>query len=215
MAKDQAVAVVDNNANLPTFLMDFQPEQPRIANAEDLMTPRLKLVQATSEEADTYPNAVGKFLNTISGEAYETFDFYNLGFQVKFIASDRTPTNPTGKQFHTFDTRDEAAKKAAEINGQVIDSHRRLLVMVNEPHTVYALDCASTALGASKMLNTLDVTQFGKLPRQAPIWRASVERKSNDKGRWYGLKFETTGTFINDRDLFVSLQEMSKGFGLE
>lgn len=215
MAKDNEVAIIGTNANLPSFLNEFAPAAPRVANAEDLMTPRLKLVQATSEEADSHPNAVGKYLNTVTGEVYDEFEFYNLGYQQKYIASDRTPTNPTGKQFHTFDTRAEAQAKADEIKGVVIDSHRRLLTLVGNPHAVYALDCASTALSASKVMNTIDVTKFQNMPRQAPIWKAVVERKSNDKGRWYGVKFEATGKFIQDRDTFLQLQEVSKGFGLE
>lgn len=216
MAKDtNAVAVVNTNANLPAFLQEFAPAAPRIANAEDLLTPRLKLVQATSEDADAHPEAVGKYLNTVTGDSYDEFEFFNLGYQPKYIASDRTPTNPSGKQFLTFDTRAEAQAKADEIRGVVIDSHRRLIVMVNEPHSVYALDCASTALGASKLMNTIDVTKFQNMPRQAPVWKASVERKSNDKGRWYGVKFDTTGGFVQSRDQLVALQEMSKGFGIE
>jgi hypothetical protein len=70
MAKNTEVAVIDTNANLPAHLQN-QGKKVSLGNIDrdDLIIPRVKLLQAISNEVTEFDNAkAGNFWHTIAGE---------------------------------------------------------------------------------------------------------------------------------------------------
>ena len=85
-APKQEVAVA-GGSNLPAYMQGHAPALLKGIDADDLILPRIKLLQAISPEIETYDNAkVGQFFHNVLAEPIGSqFDFIVCSFRKKFL----------------------------------------------------------------------------------------------------------------------------------
>jgi hypothetical protein len=220
MAKELAVS--SSSAALPVtpdFLMggDYVVASQQVLSSEDMITPRIKVVQAMAKQAKGNKMAIGTFMNLLTEETMENFEAYNLGFVRTYIVSDRggdDKDKSKGGIFKVFnDDQHEQAEQFARENGCKCElSHRHFLMRADiDDLTVYAFDMAGSFMRISKALNSLIVSKFGNVPRQAPVWTFSIEEVEFNGNDWFVPKIEFSGRYVASKAALDGLIDAAKG----
>jgi hypothetical protein len=170
--------------------------------AEDTLTPRLKLVQAMSAQAKGNKMAIGTYVNTLTGESEgEELKVFNLGFIRTWLVSDRVEGN-SGSVFKVYsnEQRAEAEQFAADNGLKCTLSHRHFVMRADRDDlAVYAVDMSGSATSSSKAWNSLIISKFGNMPRQAPVYVLGVKEVENDKGSWYIPDITFSGGYVTSK----------------
>jgi hypothetical protein len=211
MAKELA----NQTANaLPSFLQNFaSAKDTSKMDASDFSIPSISLVQPTSEIAGDDPTKIGKFVNSLTGEAFDSLRVYSLGMRKVFrVVSEDTEDQ---EYFGFRTTREEAEDLAREHLGSVVqEGHQNYVVRAdNNSGLAAAIIHASSksAVRSSRDWNTSIVMEYGNVPRQALVWKLSPKKIKYSKGSSVGYVIEATvDGHVPDEATMRQLVELSE-----
>ena len=192
MAKELSTSTA--NA-LPSFLQGFaSAKETSHMDATDFSIPSISLVQPTSEIAGEDPTKIGKFVNSLTGEVYDSLRVYSLGMRKVFrVVSE----DSEDQEYYGFRlTREEAEALSREHVGSVVsEGHQNYVVRAdNNTGLAAAVMHASSksAVRSSRDWNTSIVMEYGNVPRQALVWKLSPKKIKYSKGSAVGYVIEAT-----------------------
>lgn len=194
------------------------------ADRDSFAIPFLRVIQKSSPQVDEAkpefnPNAKpGMFVNSVTGELYDGKN----GITLLQCAYQRRFTRWTadggfkGEMLPDDVAAGQAAGRIRDIDGQLTiegdelsdNRYHYVLLVTDSGASQLLLSLSSTQIKKSKqlmsMLSSLKVKAGAGLVTP-PTWLSKVKAttvlESNDKGSWYGVKFELDGQ-IEDKELY-------------
>ena len=168
--------------------------------ADDLAIPRIKLLQAISEEVlNGNPKQVtgasaGMLMNSMTNALYTSFFAVNLHFAKKTVAWRKRKMG--GGIYDTYSTEAEAVAALTEAgedikNFDISENPTHLVMLINEkgePKGVALIDMPGTKIKVSKRWNSMIAEAEAEgHPRFGCVWHVGVKGESNAQGNFYNL----------------------------
>ncbi len=169
--------------------------------ADDLAIPRIKLLQAISEEVlmgnpkQVTGATAGMLMNSMSNALYTSFFAVNLHFAKKVVVWRKRKAG--GGIWDTFNTEEEARAALAEKgedekNFDVSENPTHLVMLINEkgePKGVALVDMPGTKIKMSKRWNSMIAEAEAEgHPRFGCVWHIGVKGESNAQGNFYNFE---------------------------
>lgn len=213
MAKELATSMQTANA-LPSFLQSFaSAKDTSKMDASDFSVPSISLVQPTSELAGEDPTKIGKFVNSLTGEAFDSIRVYSLDMRKVFrVVSEDTEDQ---EYFGFRLTREEAEELSKQHVGSVVtEGHQNFVVRADSDAGLAAAimyASSKSAVRASRDWNTSIVMEYGNVPRQALIWKLTAKKIKYSKGSAVGYVVEASvDGHVPDEATMRQLVELSE-----
>lgn len=196
---------------------------------EDLATPRIKILQKTSDETNEDPSLVGKMINTVSNETYKSIKVLPCAYTRQYVEwqdigeGSGAPVNiyESSSDILTKTTRDNQNKDRLE-NGNYIETcanHFVLVVGEKGEMSPAVMILKSTQLKISRKWNSLmsGLTLQGKNgpytpPSYSRFYEISTFMDKNKKGQtWYNYEV-ALGDWVteNDKAAYLRAKEFSQ-----
>tara|TARA_B100001750_G_scaffold236029_2_gene239346 strand:- start:3923 stop:4615 length:693 start_codon:yes stop_codon:yes gene_type:complete len=195
---------------IPDFLQNSNLGNENVG-ADDLQTPRIKLLQQLSPELDensaSYVEGAkqGHMLNTVTGTVHDFIYVVNIFYTREFAVYSKRELGGGG--FHgSASTESEAMDRISEIGGTP-DSHviretgKHVLLLLNEetydPSSEAMMLMDGSKLTVSNQWNSK--LRMQNTDRFASVWKVGSVRQSNSKGQWWNFSIDFHGWV--DKDL--------------
>ncbi|MCL1142945.1 hypothetical protein [Shewanella gaetbuli] len=207
MSKNTKTEIATVNANLTAYAGDLSERQGAVGlgsenvSADDLAIPRLKLLQAISDEVQMgHPKQVegataGMIINNLTEELSNSIFVVNLHFTKKVVVWRKRKAG--GGIYDTFDTEQEARVALQEAGEDEknfdISENPTHLVLIIDPETgapkgVALLDMPGTKIKVSKRWNSMIAEAEAKgHPRFGCVWQLGVKGESNTQGSYFNF----------------------------
>lgn len=168
---------------------------------DDLAIPRIKLLQAISEEVlmgnpkQVTGASAGMLMNSVSNVLYSSFFAVNLHFAKKTVVWRKRKMG--GGIYETFSSEAEALVALEEAgedvkNFDISENPTHLVMLVSEqgePKGLALIDMPGTKIKVSKRWNSMiaEAEAEGN-PRFGCVWHVGVKGESNAQGNFYNLE---------------------------
>ena len=165
--------------------------------AQDLMIPRLKLLQPLSPACQAgEPEYVegaqaGMLMNSLTGDLHTSMFLVNLHFTKKVVVWEKKATGSLWGSFETKQEAESALDEAGENqkNYVIKDNPVHLAMLLNEegrPQGMVIIDMPGTKVKCSQRWNSLimNAEQEGN-PRFGCVWQLGVKMESNTQGKYH------------------------------
>jgi len=217
-------------SNLPAHLTNTLPsflakEDANLGNesvtANDLVLPRLKVLQQLSPELDEGKSQyiegakAGRIVNSVTHEVLESVNVINLHFDRSFNVWLKREMG--GGLVGTFPSQEAATNHLLDAglnvaSHDIVETATHYVLTLNDKGEITGqavIDLISSGLTVSNNWNTN--LKMLNAPRFASVWKLSTEKRSNTKGSWYVLKPEMAG-YITEKSTYDKVKEQATAF---
>lgn len=197
------IALFGDKSKMPAYLDASDNLGNENIGSEDVVLPRLDILQQMSAATARVPNAkAGMLYNTVTDELYDELYVLNLAYDKEYtVFKDRS----LGGGYHgAYSSRSEAEQLIDSLPGSRNDysinetgRHTLLILKITEegavPYQPAVMLLSNTKFYVSKEWNTQIKTIGGNANRFATVWKLSTVKQSNIQGEWYNLHVEFAG----------------------
>lgn len=199
--EENAIVSSDPTANLPAHLRDAPTDLGVDLRAEDVMFPRLQIMQSTSDPVKDGEAVVGQVRENVGNDLVldrdEEMEFIPIFHFLSWIEWGDIDEGGGIVEMST-DPKSELAMRAAkrETNAKgdivVTENHNFIVLLRHRPDELYMLTCAKTSHKHGRKL--LNLIRRRERILYSGAYTASTKKAHRDKLSWYEWEFANAGT---------------------